>query len=67
MSFLATEVVQPLSVVLVRTVPVATAGQADAQIFSETVGMAVPVAFFHTSIVIVPASTVTLKAAIVQA
>lgn len=67
MSLVETLVVHPVSVVECRAVPVAIAGLADAVIELLTVGMAVPVAIFHTSTVIVPVSTVAFQAWRVQA
>lgn len=48
-------------------VPVEMAGWADAVIEFVTVGMAVPVAIFQTSMVAVPVSTAMFHAEMVQA
>jgi hypothetical protein len=62
-----TLVVHPVSVVLCKTVPVEIAGNAEAVIVFETVGFAVPVAIFQTSMVSVPASTSITQPTIAQA
>ena len=66
-SLAVTLVVHAVNVVECTAVPLEMAGSAAAVIVLAIVGIAVPVAIFHTSKVIVPVSTVMFHAAIVQA
>src|SRR5579872_2528368 len=66
-SLAATLVVQPVKVVECTAVPEEIAGSAEAVIELPEVGIAVPVATFQTSNVIVPVSTVMFQAEIVHA
>ena len=60
-------VVQPVSVVECRFVPEEMAGWAEAVMEFDEVGMALPVATFHTSNVALPLSTCAFQALIVHA